>query len=201
MRRATRDRRTARGLDSLPGHVACGKEHPGDVDFVITHERLSGLKNSLAFLTVILVGMDEGGIAQAANYMSSFPIGAMIGLPAMVSDRGASTCGRIPKNRERVPAATIAHTMIIRMVFFTYRHCCSPSKSSLFTSSSWALEIATSGHGTHSGPGNIAQGGLKLNWGCEALLRTHVFLVLVELVVFRWVEAACVSHHELVVVG
>ena len=42
---------------------------------------LSGLKNSLAFLTVIPVGMDEDGIAQAANYMPSFPIiGAMIGL-------------------------------------------------------------------------------------------------------------------------
>jgi adenosylcobinamide-GDP ribazoletransferase len=41
---------------------------------------LRGLKNSLAFLTVIPVGMDEDGIAQAAKYMPSFPIiGAMIG--------------------------------------------------------------------------------------------------------------------------
>jgi adenosylcobinamide-GDP ribazoletransferase len=41
---------------------------------------LSGLKNSLAFLTVIPVGMDEDGIAQAAKYMPSFPIiGALIG--------------------------------------------------------------------------------------------------------------------------
>jgi adenosylcobinamide-GDP ribazoletransferase len=41
---------------------------------------LRGLKNSLAFLTVIPVGMDEDGIAQAAEYMPSFPIiGAMIG--------------------------------------------------------------------------------------------------------------------------
>lgn len=42
---------------------------------------LSGLKNALAFLTIIPVGMDENGIAQAANYMPSFPvIGALIGL-------------------------------------------------------------------------------------------------------------------------
>jgi len=42
---------------------------------------LSGLKNSLAFLTVIPVGMDEDGIAQAAEYMPCFPIiGAIIGL-------------------------------------------------------------------------------------------------------------------------
>ena len=41
---------------------------------------LSGLKNSLAFLTVIPVGMDEDGIAQAAKYMPSFPIiGAIVG--------------------------------------------------------------------------------------------------------------------------
>jgi len=41
---------------------------------------LSGLKNSLAFLTIIPVGMDEDGVAQAAGYMPSFPIiGAMIG--------------------------------------------------------------------------------------------------------------------------
>lgn len=41
---------------------------------------LDGLKNSLAFLTVIPVGMDEDGIAQAAKYMPSFPIiGALIG--------------------------------------------------------------------------------------------------------------------------
>ena len=42
---------------------------------------LSGLKNALAFLTTIPVGMDENGIIQAANYMPSFPIiGALIGL-------------------------------------------------------------------------------------------------------------------------
>lgn len=42
---------------------------------------LSGLKNALAFLTIIPVGMDEDGIIQAANYMPSFPvIGALIGL-------------------------------------------------------------------------------------------------------------------------
>jgi len=41
---------------------------------------LSGLKNSVAFLTVIPVGMDEDGIVQAAKYMPSFPIvGAIIG--------------------------------------------------------------------------------------------------------------------------
>jgi adenosylcobinamide-GDP ribazoletransferase len=38
------------------------------------------LKNVLAFLTIIPVGMDEDGIVQAANYMPSFPvIGALIG--------------------------------------------------------------------------------------------------------------------------
>ena len=42
---------------------------------------LSGLKNALAFLTIIPVGMDDDGITQAANYMPSFPIiGALIGL-------------------------------------------------------------------------------------------------------------------------
>jgi adenosylcobinamide-GDP ribazoletransferase len=42
---------------------------------------LGGLKNALAFLTIIPVGMDEDGIIQAANYMPSFPvIGALIGL-------------------------------------------------------------------------------------------------------------------------
>jgi len=42
---------------------------------------ISGLKNSLAFLTVIPVGMDEDGIAQAAKYMPCFPIiGAALGL-------------------------------------------------------------------------------------------------------------------------
>jgi len=42
---------------------------------------LGGLKNALAFLTTIPVGMDENGIIQAANYMPSFPIiGALIGL-------------------------------------------------------------------------------------------------------------------------
>jgi adenosylcobinamide-GDP ribazoletransferase len=42
---------------------------------------LGGLKNALAFLTIIPVGMDEDGIIQAAGYMPSFPvIGALIGL-------------------------------------------------------------------------------------------------------------------------
>jgi len=41
---------------------------------------LNGLKNALAFLTIIPVGMDNDGIVQAANYMPSFPvIGALIG--------------------------------------------------------------------------------------------------------------------------
>ncbi len=43
-------------------------------------EVVRGVKNSLAFLTVIPVGMDEDGVDQAAKYMPSFPvIGAMIG--------------------------------------------------------------------------------------------------------------------------
>ena len=46
---------------------------------------LSGLKNSLAFLTIIPVGMDENGIIKAAEWMPSFPIiGAFIGLSAGV---------------------------------------------------------------------------------------------------------------------
>jgi adenosylcobinamide-GDP ribazoletransferase len=44
---------------------------------------LSGLKNSLAFLTIIPVGMDEDGVDQAAKYMPSFPLlGAIIGFAA-----------------------------------------------------------------------------------------------------------------------
>jgi adenosylcobinamide-GDP ribazoletransferase len=44
---------------------------------------LSGLKNSIAFLTAIPVGMDEDGLSQAAKYMPLYPIvGAMIGLSA-----------------------------------------------------------------------------------------------------------------------
>jgi adenosylcobinamide-GDP ribazoletransferase len=44
---------------------------------------LSGLKNSLAFLTVIPVGMDEDGVDQAAKYMFSFPLlAAIIGFTA-----------------------------------------------------------------------------------------------------------------------
>lgn len=44
---------------------------------------LSGLKNSVAFLTVIPVGMDENGPWQAAKYMPLHPIvGALIGLSA-----------------------------------------------------------------------------------------------------------------------
>jgi adenosylcobinamide-GDP ribazoletransferase len=42
---------------------------------------ISGLKNSIAFLTIIPVGMDANGVAQAASYMPLFPvIGAVIGL-------------------------------------------------------------------------------------------------------------------------
>jgi adenosylcobinamide-GDP ribazoletransferase len=42
---------------------------------------ISGLKNSIAFLTIFPVGMDADGIDQAASYMPLFPlIGAMIGL-------------------------------------------------------------------------------------------------------------------------
>lgn len=42
---------------------------------------LRGLRNTLAFLTILPVGMDQDGIAQAANYMPAFPvIGGLIGL-------------------------------------------------------------------------------------------------------------------------
>ena len=42
---------------------------------------LSGLKNSIAFLTILPVGMDRDGISKAASYMPIFPaIGAAIGL-------------------------------------------------------------------------------------------------------------------------
>jgi len=41
---------------------------------------LSGLKNSVAFLTIFPVGMDDDGIVQAASYMPLFPIiGAVVG--------------------------------------------------------------------------------------------------------------------------
>jgi adenosylcobinamide-GDP ribazoletransferase len=41
---------------------------------------LSGLKNSVAFLTIIPVGMDADGLGQAAKYMPVFPvIGAIVG--------------------------------------------------------------------------------------------------------------------------
>ena len=43
----------------------------------------SGLKNSIAFLTILPVGMDRNGLVQAASYMPIFPlIGAVIGLGA-----------------------------------------------------------------------------------------------------------------------
>jgi len=46
---------------------------------------LSGLKNSIAFMTVLPVGMDTDGAAQAASYMPVFPlIGAGVGLAAGV---------------------------------------------------------------------------------------------------------------------
>ncbi len=42
-----------------------------------------GLKNCLAFLTIIPVGMDRDGMAQAATYMPVFPVvGALVGLLA-----------------------------------------------------------------------------------------------------------------------
>jgi len=42
---------------------------------------ISGLKNSIAFLTIVPVGMDADGVAQAALYMPLFPfIGTAIGL-------------------------------------------------------------------------------------------------------------------------
>jgi len=42
---------------------------------------LSGLKNAVAFLTILPVGMSADGIVQAASYMPLFPIiGAIIGL-------------------------------------------------------------------------------------------------------------------------
>jgi adenosylcobinamide-GDP ribazoletransferase len=42
---------------------------------------VSGLKNSVAFLTIFPVGMDDNGIVQAASYMPFFPIiGAIVGL-------------------------------------------------------------------------------------------------------------------------
>jgi len=42
---------------------------------------LSGLKNSVAFVTILPVGMSADGIIQAASYMPIFPIiGAIIGL-------------------------------------------------------------------------------------------------------------------------
>lgn len=44
----------------------------------------------------------------------------------MVSDGGASTRGRIPKNRERDPAARTAQRMMIEIVLFTRRHYGSP---------------------------------------------------------------------------
>lgn len=44
---------------------------------------LSGLRNSIAFLTVIPVGLSKDGLAQAARYMPIYPIvGAMIGFLA-----------------------------------------------------------------------------------------------------------------------
>jgi adenosylcobinamide-GDP ribazoletransferase len=44
---------------------------------------VSGVKNCLAFLTIIPVGMDPDGMAQAASYMPLFPaVGAFIGLLA-----------------------------------------------------------------------------------------------------------------------
>jgi len=42
---------------------------------------IRGLKNSIAFLTILPVGMDDDGIDQAASFMALFPlIGAIIGL-------------------------------------------------------------------------------------------------------------------------
>jgi len=47
---------------------------------------LSGIKNAVAFLTILNVGMDKDGLVQAAKYMPVFPvIGAIIGFIAGVS--------------------------------------------------------------------------------------------------------------------
>ncbi len=47
---------------------------------------LRGFKNCLAFLTIIPVGEDEDGMAQAASYMPLFPVvGAFVGLLAGAS--------------------------------------------------------------------------------------------------------------------
>jgi adenosylcobinamide-GDP ribazoletransferase len=44
---------------------------------------LSGLKNSISFLTILPIGMDRDGLSKAASYMPIFPaIGAAIGLLA-----------------------------------------------------------------------------------------------------------------------
>lgn len=49
---------------------------------------VKGLKNSIAFLTIIPVGMDIDGVAQAAAYMPLFPlIGAVVGLIVGVAVR------------------------------------------------------------------------------------------------------------------
>ena len=45
-----------------------------------------GVRNSIAFLTVIPIGMDEDGLSQAASYMPLFPlVGGLVGLLAGVS--------------------------------------------------------------------------------------------------------------------
>ncbi|HUK28639.1 MAG TPA: adenosylcobinamide-GDP ribazoletransferase [Candidatus Acidoferrales bacterium] len=42
---------------------------------------LSGLRNSIAFLTILPVGMDREGLSEAASYMPIYPaIGALVGL-------------------------------------------------------------------------------------------------------------------------
>jgi adenosylcobinamide-GDP ribazoletransferase len=47
---------------------------------------VSGLKNAVAFLTIIPVGMDKDGLVQASSYMPLFPVvGGLIGLIAGIS--------------------------------------------------------------------------------------------------------------------
>lgn len=46
----------------------------------------AGFKNTVAFLTIIPVGMDQDGLAQASNYMPLFPVvGGLIGFIAGIS--------------------------------------------------------------------------------------------------------------------
>jgi len=49
-------------------------------------EFVRGIKNSIAFLTIIPIGMDKDGLSQAASYMPLFPgVGGLVGLLAGIS--------------------------------------------------------------------------------------------------------------------